>query len=128
MDEIKEEIKNEAVEEGKIDKDVIDVMNDSDILNVLGDDKQLKRAVLNCFCEYLSEVKGLRTQVEELVNAITICSTDKLKAFFKELDANVQSEEKRIELHEKMAKSHQKSKKGAKKSANIHTFPKKDVK
>lgn len=123
-----EETKNTPVEEGKIDTDVVDVMKDSDILSVLGDDVQIKRAILNCFCEFLSEIKGMRSQVEELVSTITICSTDKLKAFFKELDTNVQTEEKRVELHEKMAKSHLKSKKGVKKSANVHTFPKKDVK
>lgn len=101
-------------QEGKIDADVIDVMKEEDVLKALSDDTQIKRVILNCFCEFLSEIKGLRSDVEELVNTITICSTDKLKAFFKELETNVNDEEKRMELKEKMSKSHKKPKKSVK--------------
>ena len=40
---------NEEKREGKIDKEVLDVLKQEDVLAVLSDDKQTKRAILNCF-------------------------------------------------------------------------------
>lgn len=100
--------------EAKIDKDVLDIMKDEDVLKAVSDDKQVKRLILNCFCEFLSEIKGLRRDFDEFAQMISVCSADKLANFFKELNSNVSQETKRMELKEKMAKSHQKSKKSAK--------------
>ena len=97
--------------DAKIDKDVLDVMKNEDILTPIGDDKQVKRLILNCFCEFLSEIKGLRRDFDEFSQMISVCSADKLADFFKELHGNVAQEEKRLELRDKIAKSHQKSKK-----------------
>lgn len=119
MSEVKE-----IKEEGKIDKDVLDVMHEEDILKALSDDKQIKRVILNCFCEFLSEVKEMRKSVEDLVNQITICSADKLKSFFKELESNVSEEEKKMEVYDKAHRGHKKSKKTAK----SEKFSKKSVK
>lgn len=113
---------------GKIDKDVLEVMKEEDILKAFSDEKQIKRVILNCFCEFLSEIKGLRSQVEDLVHTMTICSTDKLQSFFKELKTNVEDEEKRIDLQEKIKKSHQKSKKNVKTSKKIAKFKENSVK
>lgn len=113
--ENEKEVKKPQVTEVKIDKDVLDIMKNEDVLKALGDDKQIKRVILNCFCELLSEIKGLRADFDEFSQMISVCSADKLADFFKELHSNVAQEEKRIELQEKMAESHKKSKKSSKK-------------
>ena len=109
--ENKEKIEKVETTDAKIDKDVLDIMKNYEILASMEDDKQVKRLILNCFCEFLSEIKGLRRDFDEFAQMISVCSADKLADFFKELHGNVAQEEKRIELKEKMAKSHQKSKK-----------------
>lgn len=102
--------------DAKIDKDVLDVMKNEDILAAVSDDTQIKRLILNCFCEFLSEIKGLRKDFDEFSQMISVCSADKLADFFKELNGNIAQEEKRLELKEKMSKSHKKSTKNVKKS------------
>ena len=101
---------------GKIDDDVLDVLKQEDVLAALSDDKQIKRVMLNCFCEFLSEIRGLRTQFEEFSQMISVCSADKLTSFFKELQKNVGEEVKKEELKEKIMQSHKKSTKKSKKS------------
>ena len=112
--ENKEKIEKVETTDAKIDKDVLDIMKNDEILASMEDDKQVKRLILNCFCEFLSEIKGLRRDFDEFSQMISVCSADKLADFFKELHGNIAQEEKRIELKEKMAKSHQKSKKSTK--------------
>ena len=114
--------------DAKIDKDVLDVMKNEDILTAIGDDKQVKRLILNCFCEFLSEIKGLRRDFDEFSQMISVCSADKLADFFKELHGNVAQEEKRLELRDKIAKSHQKSKKVNPKSTQNSKKSSKSVK
>lgn len=114
--------------DAKIDKDVLDVMKNEDILKALEDDKQVKRLILNCFCEFLSEVKGLRKDFDEFSQMISVCSADKLADFFKELHSNVAKEEKRLELRDKMAQSHKKSSKKSKKSSQNDKNAPKSVK
>lgn len=94
--------KNEIkVTGGKIDKDVLDVMKQEDILTAIGDPKQANRLILNCFCEFLSEIKGLRQDFDEFMQLISVCSSDKLAAFFKELQKNVVEEETRQTVKKK---------------------------
>ena len=107
----KENVKKVETTDAKIDKDVLDIMKNDEILSSMSDDKQIKRLILNCFCEFLSEIKGLRRDFDEFSQMISVCSADKLADFFKELHGNVAQEEKRQELHKKMSQSHQKSKK-----------------
>lgn len=114
--------------DAKIDKDVLDVMKNEDILTAIGDDKQVKRLILNCFCEFLSEIKGLRKDFDEFSQMISVCSADKLADFFKELHSNVAKEEKRLELRDKMAQSHKKSSKKPKKSSQNDKNAPKSVK
>ena len=104
-------VKKVETTEAKIDKDVLDVLKNEDILKAISDDKQVKRLILNCFCEFLSEIKDLRKEFDEFSQMISVCSADKLADFFKELHSNVAQEEKRIELQEKISQSHKKSKK-----------------
>lgn len=114
--------------DAKIDKDVLDVMKNEDILTAIGDDKQVKRLILNCFCEFLSEIKGLRKDFDEFSQMISVCSADKLADFFKELHSNVAKEEKRLELRDKIAQSHKKSSKKPKKSSQNDKNAPKSVK
>ena len=114
--------------DAKIDKDVLDVMKNEDILTAIGDDKQVKRLILNCFCEFLSEIKGLRKDFDEFSKMISVCSADKLADFFKELHSNVAKEEKRLELRDKIAQSHKKSSKKPKKSSQNDKNAPKSVK
>lgn len=112
----KENVKKVETTDAKIDKDVLDIMKNDEILSSMSDDKQIKRLILNCFCEFLSEIKGLRRDFDEFSQMISVCSADKLADFFKELHGNVAQEEKRQELHKKMSQSHQKSKKSSQNS------------
>ena len=112
--ENQENVKKVEKSDAKIDKDVLDVMKDEEILAVLQDDKQVKRFILNCFCEFLSEIKGLRRDFDEFSQMISVCSAEKLADFFKELHGNVAKEEKRLAVKEKVAQSHQKPKKATK--------------
>ena len=114
--------------DAKIDKDVLDIMQNEDIMASISDDKQVKRLILNCFCEFLSEIKGLRRDFDEFSQMISVCSADKLADFFKELHGNVAQEEKRLELRDKIAKSHQKSKKVNTKSTQNSKKSSKSVK
>lgn len=114
--ESKKNVKKVETTDAKIDKDVLDIMKNDEILSSMSDDKQIKRLILNCFCEFLSEIKGLRRDFDEFSQMISVCSADKLADFFKELHGNVAQEEKRQELHKKMSQSHQKSKKSSQNS------------
>jgi hypothetical protein len=126
--ENKEKETKVQVTEAKIDKDVLDIMKNEDILATMEDDKQVKRLILNCFCEFLSEIKGLRRDFDEFSQMISVCSADKLADFFKELHGNVAQETKRMELRDKIAKSHQKSKKVNTKSSQNSKKSSKSVK
>lgn len=110
----KEKIK---VESAGIDKDVLDIMTQEDVLKAISDETQMKRFELNFFCEFLSEIKGLRKDFDEFSQMISVCSAEKLADFFKELQGNVAQEQKRMELQEKMSRSHKKSKKVITKSS-----------
>lgn len=109
------ENKEIQVQTGSIDKDVLDIMKDKDFLTALGSEIETKRVILNCFCEFLSEIKGLRNDINELTDLITVCSAEKVGDYFKELQKNVKNEQKRLELEEKIHQSHKKSKKSTKK-------------
>ena len=109
--ENKEKVTKVETTDAKIDKDVLDIMKNDEVMASISDDKQVKRLILNCFCEFLSEIKGLRRDFDEFAQMISDCSANKLADFFKELHGNVAQEEKRLELRDKIAKSHQKSKK-----------------
>lgn len=105
------------VESAGIDKDVLDIMTQEDVLKAISDETQMKRFELNFFCEFLSEIKGLRKDLDEFSQMISVCSAEKLADFFKELQGNVAQEQKRMELQEKMSQSHKKSKKAKTKSS-----------
>lgn len=96
---------------GKIDKEVLDIMKQDDILTAISDPKQANRLILNCFCEFLSEIRGLRNDFDEFMQMISVCSSDKLAAFFKELQTNVVKEEQKQATRKKISQSHKKTQK-----------------
>ena len=126
--ENKEKVTKVETTDAKIDKDVLDIMKNDEVMASISDDKQVKRLILNCFCEFLSEIKGLRRDFDEFSQMISVCSADKLADFFKELHSNVAKEEKRLELRDKMAQSHKKSSKKPKKSSQNDKNAPKSVK
>ena len=126
--ENKEKVTKVETTDAKIDKDVLDIMKNEDVMASISDDKQVKRLILNCFCEFLSEIKGLRKDFDEFSQMISVCSADKLADFFKELHSNVAKEEKRLELRDKIAQSHKKSSKKPKKSSQNDKNAPKSVK
>lgn len=99
------------VTQATIDKDVLDIMKQKDVLDTLKSERDMKRLELNFACEMLSTVKELSTALNDLMNVLTICSADKLTEFFKEVKKNVTGEQKRVELQNKIKKSHLKPKK-----------------
>lgn len=111
-----EKTQKPQITEAKIDKDVLDVMKNEDILKALSDDVQIKRVILNCFCEFLSEIKGLRQDFDEFSQMISVCSSDKLADFFKEVKSNFAAEETRANVKQKISKSHKKPKQSIKNS------------
>ena len=96
---------------GKIDKEVLDVMKQEDVLKALEDSKQVERLKLNCFAEFLSELMSFRKDVAELLRLFTVLSADKLDSLFKEVHENLKEEVKRQEVQEKIHADHKKSKK-----------------
>ena len=98
----------------KIDKDVLEVLNQPDILDALKDDVQIKRVILNCFCEMLSMFKDMKNTMTEFNQLISIVSADKLTEYFKEVNKNFQTEQTRANVQEKIKEGHKKSTKKAK--------------
>ena len=105
----------EEIKQAGIDRDVLNILNDEQILASLSDEKSAKRFELNCFCELLSQLKELNKEFDEFAQLLSVCSAQKLADFFRKLNENVEQERKNIELQEKMKKSH---KKPAKNKAN----------
>lgn len=104
-----EENNNEKV--GMIDKDVLDVMKQDDILQAISDPKEANRLILNCFSEFLSEIQKLRKEIDDLSSVISVVGSDKIAEFFKQLSGNVQKEEKRLVYQDKVRESHRRPKK-----------------
>ena len=100
---------NIDVKPAGIDKEVLDIMSQEDIISTISDDKQMKRFMLNCFCEFLSQIKDLRKEFDEFMEMISVCSADKLAEFFKELQKNVETEEVALKVQEQIKKGHKKS-------------------
>lgn len=102
---------SEQVKEGKIDEAVKEILSSEDVVNALADDKQLKRFILNAFCEMLSEIKNLHGDLEQLNSTVAMLGQDKIKAYFKALEKNVKTEESVQDTLKRVRKSHQKAKK-----------------
>lgn len=102
---------------GTIDREVLDIMSQEDILTAISDQKQANRLILNCFMEFLSELRGLRDDMDTFVQVISICSKDKIDAFFKQVQSGLSQEETRIAVQDKIKQSHKKSTKKSNKSA-----------
>ena len=121
----KEEVK---ITGGKIDKEVLDIMKNESILDSIKDEKQISRLILNCFCEFLSEIRDLRKEFDEFSQMISICSADKLAEFFKELQKNVDVESKKMEIYEKAHNDHKKSVKAKRKTTKLNKNTQKNIK
>ena len=83
------EDKKVEVKKAGIDPEILDIMKQEDVLQSLSNEKDWKRVELNFACEMLGVVKEMNTAFNDMMNFLTICSADKLKSFFKELQKNV---------------------------------------
>lgn len=93
---------------GQIDEDVLKQVSREDIFKALDDEKLLKRAEFNFFCELLSLSKKLNEALNDLNQLISVLGAEKIGAFYKTLMTNVAEEKKRLELQEKISQSHKK--------------------
>lgn len=100
-----------VVEYANIDKDVIDILKHEEAILAVSDDIQIKRTILNCFCEMFSELKNLKKQFDSFMETISLCSQDKLVYFFKKVDDGFKKEKARAEFHNKLKQSHLKKSK-----------------
>lgn len=103
-----------AENQGQIDKEVLDKINEEKVLKSYKTQEEFNRTELNFYCEFYSQLKKLNSQLDGLLNAITTLGSDKISAFFKEISANVEKEEKRQEVLKKVKKSHLPKKKSCK--------------
>lgn len=104
------EEKQLKIETAGIDKEVLDILKNEDLLATLSDDKLVKRFILNCFCEMLSEFNKLENEIKGLSNVLTMCSADKISRYLKEVENGIESETARQEVAQKVAEGHKKKK------------------
>jgi hypothetical protein len=96
------------VESAGIDQDVLDNMNKDNIISTLTDQKLMNRAILNCMCEFLSEIKKLNESLNDMQNIMSICANEKIQDFFIGLRENIQKEEAKATTKDKIKQSHKK--------------------
>ena len=89
---------------------MLDILKNEDLLATLSDDKLVKRFILNCFCEMLSEFNKLENEIKGLSNVLTMCSADKISRYLKEVESGIESETARQEVAQKVAEGHKKKK------------------
>lgn len=109
-----ENVKEIDVKEAGIDVETLDIMKQEDIMKAIESEDSLRRFELNCYCEFLGELKKLKEQVQSLSDIITVCGAEKISAFFGKLKDNMEEEEKIINFKEKLNESHKKKKKKVK--------------
>lgn len=78
-----------------IDEEILDLLPSENVMNAISDEKEIRRVILNCFCELLSQMKEFNKQVDEFNTYLSVVSSDKLVDFFTELKHNTEEEEKR---------------------------------
>lgn len=113
MEEVKE-IKKPEITPAEIDQDVLETMAQENILKAVESDKEMNRVLLNCMCEMLSQFKQMQRSFDDFMNFVSICSADKVNAFFGELKQNVDKETTRQKVKKQIEKSHKKSEKADK--------------
>lgn len=77
----------------------------------ISDEKEMNRTELNFLAELLGVIKGMKAEIHELQQVISVLSHDKMNAYFKEIADNAHAEEVRRKVQEKIAQSHKKAKK-----------------
>ena len=108
------ETKKPTIVDSGIDKDVLEILAQDHILKSIESEEQMKRVILNCFCEFFSQLKEFRRELNDLHTTISICGADKVTEYFTQLQNNVKTEETRLNVQEKIKKSHQKKSKSVK--------------
>lgn len=97
-----------------IDLDVVEKMIKDNVMAVVSDQKEMNRAMLNCYCELYSQFKELNKAINEMYTLFSVISGDKVDEFFRKTRENFENEVKRVRAQEKIAQSHKKPKKSVK--------------
>lgn len=101
--------KDVKITEAPIDRKVLNIMKNDEIMSVLEDDRLMKRFELNSYCEVLSTINDLVPVVKKLSDIIRVCGASKLKEFFETVNANYKKEEIRANVKQKIEQGHKKS-------------------
>ena len=109
-----EETEKVEVKDPGIDTAVVEELAKENIFNTLTDDKQIKRAELNFYCEMLAELDHLDQSMNNLVNIFTICSNKQITEFFNGINENIKKEQKIKNVEKIIEKSHKKPQKSKK--------------
>lgn len=106
--------KDVKIKQASIDRKVLNIMKNDEIMAVLNDDKLMKRFELNSYCEVLSTLGDIVVVVKRLADMVRVCGASKLKEFFETVNANYKKEETRAYVANKVEQGHKKSKKNTK--------------
>ena len=70
-----------------------DVLGRDCVLKVIDNEKEMRRAELNCLCEMLSQLNHLHIALDEMLNILSIAGNDKIVEFFSAVRENMEKEE-----------------------------------
>ncbi len=101
--------KDVKITKAPIDRKVLNIMKNDEIMAVLDDDKLMKRFELNSYCEVLSLLDEVAKLVKRLESTMRVCGASKLKEFYETATANYQKEQTRAFVNQKIEQGHKKS-------------------
>lgn len=111
MEEKVENSQKVKIEDAGIDKEVVEELAKENIFHSLTDEKQIRRAELNFYCEMLAELDHLDQSMNNLVNILTICSNKQITEFFTGVSNKLKEEQKIKNVEKIIEKSHKKPQK-----------------
>ena len=107
---VKEEKEN-VVEFANIDKDILEIALNDNVYETMQDSVKRKRVIVNFLAEFLSSLKAIDKNMDEVAKDITICTSDKVLDFFIKTKDNIEKEENKQKAKAIVEQSHQKPKK-----------------
>ena len=81
------------IKAAEIDPDVLGELGRDCVLKVIDNEKEMRRAELNCLCEMLSQLNHLHIALDEMLNILSIAGNDKIVEFFSAVRENMEKEE-----------------------------------
>ncbi len=81
------------IKAAEIDLDVLSELGRDCVLKVIDNEKEMRRAELNCMCEMLSQLNHMHIALDEMLNILSIAGNDKIVEFFSAVRENMEKEE-----------------------------------